>query len=205
MARAWRIRFPGAKYHVTSRGNGRARIFLCTGDYVRFIDQLAAALEADQVILYAFCLGFLGEDDDVLLPAMKASRYAIGDERFRAETEDGLLGVRLHQADEGDIVWPEAGTVPLESVISVVAELFGVQEADLRFHGRRLGMIKAVAIDLCCRHSGATQREVARAFGYRDASSVGKRRRALAGHLATDPTLRRQVSRIEKKLNNLKS
>ena len=56
MARPWRIRFPGAKYHVTSRGNGRARIFLCTGDYVRFLDQLAAALEADQVILYAFCL-----------------------------------------------------------------------------------------------------------------------------------------------------
>ena len=56
MSRPWRIRFPGGKYHVTSRGNGRAQIFLCAADYARFLDQLSAALEADQVLLYAFCL-----------------------------------------------------------------------------------------------------------------------------------------------------
>ncbi|MBT3297179.1 MAG: hypothetical protein HN919_03830 [Verrucomicrobia bacterium] len=45
-----------AKYHVTSRGNGRARIFLCRSDYLRFLDQLAAALEADGVLLYSYAL-----------------------------------------------------------------------------------------------------------------------------------------------------
>ena len=54
MPRPWRIQYPGAKYHVTSRGNGRARIFLCAADYLRFLDQLSAALDADGVILYAY-------------------------------------------------------------------------------------------------------------------------------------------------------
>ena len=85
------------------------------------------------------------------------------------------MGVRLHKADEGDIVWPEADRVPLESVLAIVAAHYKVSEADLRFHGRRMGMVKAVAIDLCCRFSGETQREVAKMFGYRDSSSVGKR------------------------------
>ena len=337
MARPWRIRYPGAKYHVTSRGNGRAHIFLCQADYLRFLDQLSSALDADQVILYAFCCmpnhihlevetprgnlprfmqrlttaygmyfrykksrpghcfqgrygakvvegddyllrltryihlnpvrtqamqvapleqrrellenypwssyrsyigltppedridyrwlklmgrsslkgnqtayrryieGFLGDEDDVLLPAMKASRYAIGDDRFRAETEEGVLGVRLHKADDGDIVWPEAKKVPVEAVRTIVAEHFKVSEDDLRFHGRRLGMVKAVAIDLCCRFSDETQRDIAKRFGYRDDSSVGKRRQALAARLAEDPTLRRHVARIEKSINALKS
>ena len=42
-------------------------------------------------------------------------------------------------------------------------------------------------------------------FGYRDASSVGKRRQALAVRLAEDPSLSRQVVRIEKRLKALKS
>ena len=64
--------------------------------------------------------GFLGEEDDVLMQAMGSSRYAIGDERFREETEDGLLGVRLHKADDGDIVWPEPEPVPMDAVIAAM-------------------------------------------------------------------------------------
>ena len=32
MVRPWRIRYSGAKYHVTSRGNGRQNIFLAEDD-----------------------------------------------------------------------------------------------------------------------------------------------------------------------------
>jgi REP element-mobilizing transposase RayT len=331
------VRYPGAKYHVTSRGNGRARIFLCQSDYQRFLDQLAAALEADGVILYSYALlsnhihlhletprgnlprfmqrlttaygmyfrykksrpghcfqgrygakvvegddyhlritryihlnpvktramatvpseerlsqletypwssyrsyvglappeeildyrwlelmgrttaggnqrayrryvnGFVVDEDDILTETMKASRYAIGDERFRERTEEGVLGVRLHKADDGDIVWPGANGVAVEYVLAVVAAHFKVSEDDLRFHGRRLGMIKAVAIELCCRFSGQTQREIARLFGYRDSSSVGKRRQALAAHLVEAPALRGHIAKLEKKITALKS
>lgn len=56
MPRPWRIRFARAKYHVTARGNGRETVFAEKADYERFLEQLAAALAADGVILYAYVL-----------------------------------------------------------------------------------------------------------------------------------------------------
>ncbi len=56
MARAWRIRYAGAKYHVTVRGNGRREVFHNDDYYLRFMDQLGDALERDGVVLYAYVL-----------------------------------------------------------------------------------------------------------------------------------------------------
>lgn len=56
MPRKWRIRYAGARYHVTSRGNGRERIFYSDEDRERFLEQLDMALAADEVVLYAYCL-----------------------------------------------------------------------------------------------------------------------------------------------------
>ena len=56
MPRPWRITYVGALYHVTSRGNGRQRIYYTDADRQRFLLQLEAALEADEVLLYAYVL-----------------------------------------------------------------------------------------------------------------------------------------------------
>jgi len=56
MPRPWRIRYAGAKYHLTSRGNGRNRIFVGPADCTRFLTQLDEAMEKDRVILYAYVL-----------------------------------------------------------------------------------------------------------------------------------------------------
>lgn len=56
MPRHWRVRYSGAKYHLTVRGNGRAAVFRAPDDYARFLEQLDAALDADGVILYAYVL-----------------------------------------------------------------------------------------------------------------------------------------------------
>lgn len=54
MPRPLRKEYCGARYHVTARGNGRNAIFLCNDDYVRFLDQLAVALDKDGVVLFAY-------------------------------------------------------------------------------------------------------------------------------------------------------
>jgi putative transposase len=332
MPRPWRIQYPGAKYHVTSRGNGRSRIFLCAADYLRFLDQLSAALEADGVILYAYALlqnhihlhletprgnlprfmqrlmtaysmyfrykksrpghcfqgrygaklvegddylvrltryihlnpvktsamarwspeqrmvhleeypwssyrsyvglappqdildyrwlklmgratrkgnqnayrryiaGFIADEDDVLTGAMKESRYAIGDERFRERTEEGVLGVRLHKADDGDIVWPEPKVIALDTITAAVADRFGIAEGDLLLRGKRVGTAKSIAIEICCRLSGCTQREVARHFAYGSESAVGKQRQMLAARLEKDPSLSRHLKQLTRRL-----
>ncbi len=56
MARALRKEFRGAKYHVTSRGNGRRRIFHGDDYHQRFMWQLEEALRIDGVILYGYVL-----------------------------------------------------------------------------------------------------------------------------------------------------
>jgi len=50
------MRFAGAKYHLTVRGNARQKVFLTDADYERFLAQLDAALAADGVIVYAYVL-----------------------------------------------------------------------------------------------------------------------------------------------------
>ena len=56
MARPLRVEFPGAVYHVTSRGNARADVFLRDDDRQRFLGQLAHHLELTGVVLYAYVL-----------------------------------------------------------------------------------------------------------------------------------------------------
>lgn len=56
MARPLRIEYPGALYHVTSRGNARQPIFVDDGDRQVFIRHLGAVVEAHRWLLYAYCL-----------------------------------------------------------------------------------------------------------------------------------------------------
>ena len=56
MPRPPRIDFPDAVYHVTSRGNGRAKIFWSDADRKRFVTQLNDNVVTAAVLLYAFVL-----------------------------------------------------------------------------------------------------------------------------------------------------
>ncbi|RPI76213.1 MAG: hypothetical protein EHM45_13645 [Desulfobacteraceae bacterium] len=54
MARALRIQYPGASYHVTCRGNERKAIFKSQSDIVIFLEKLSDSLEIYSVILLAY-------------------------------------------------------------------------------------------------------------------------------------------------------
>lgn len=54
MARQLRIQYPGAYYHVTSRGNERQKIFRDDSDYQTFLEKLAASLDVHNVSLLAY-------------------------------------------------------------------------------------------------------------------------------------------------------
>ena len=56
MARPLRIEFPGAVYHVTSRGNAQASIFLDDIDRKTFLSVLGLTLRRFNVICHAYCL-----------------------------------------------------------------------------------------------------------------------------------------------------
>ncbi|MFZ5569185.1 MAG: REP-associated tyrosine transposase [Thermodesulfobacteriota bacterium] len=56
MARPLRIQYPGAYYHVTSRGNERKAIFKSDRDRERFLIYLATATERYQAVIHVYCL-----------------------------------------------------------------------------------------------------------------------------------------------------
>lgn len=56
MARPLRIEFPGAFYHITSRGNKRQNIFIDHNDRNTFINVFARVIKIHGWICYAFCL-----------------------------------------------------------------------------------------------------------------------------------------------------
>ena len=56
MARPLRIEFPGAFYHITSRGNERRDLFRSRDDRERFILYLESAIVRYGAVLHSYCL-----------------------------------------------------------------------------------------------------------------------------------------------------
>jgi len=56
MARPWRIQYPDAVYHLTSRGNNQAPIFLSDADRRDFLRLLVEAVKRFRLEIFAFCL-----------------------------------------------------------------------------------------------------------------------------------------------------
>jgi len=56
MGRPLRIEYPGAFYHITSRGNERRSIFRMKGDYERFTSCLESATKRYGAKIHCFCL-----------------------------------------------------------------------------------------------------------------------------------------------------
>jgi hypothetical protein len=57
MARAWRIEYEGALYHVLSRGNQRQPIYVDDEDRLLFFDTLAEMTERFEIECYAYGYG----------------------------------------------------------------------------------------------------------------------------------------------------
>jgi putative transposase len=56
MSRKPRVWFPGAIYHITSRGNRKAVIFYSKKDYEKYLSLLEETREKYPFILHAYCL-----------------------------------------------------------------------------------------------------------------------------------------------------
>ena len=56
MARQLRIEYPGAFYHITSRGNERKPVFKSQGDRGKFLEYLESASERYEAVIHVYCL-----------------------------------------------------------------------------------------------------------------------------------------------------
>jgi putative transposase len=56
MARPLRLEFPGAIYHLTSRGNARQKVFFGGADRELFLSTLSRAVSRYGWLCHAYCL-----------------------------------------------------------------------------------------------------------------------------------------------------
>lgn len=56
MSRRLRIKFPGAFYHIISRGNRKELIFIVENDYKNFLKFLARTVKKYSLVCYSYCL-----------------------------------------------------------------------------------------------------------------------------------------------------
>ena len=56
MSRKKRIWYPGAVYHVMSRGNRRTILYKDSADYLRFLDCILNAMKLYNFKIYSICL-----------------------------------------------------------------------------------------------------------------------------------------------------
>jgi putative transposase len=56
VARSLRIEYPGAVYHVTSRGNARGALYRSDGDRALFLETLACVVSRYRWLCHAYCL-----------------------------------------------------------------------------------------------------------------------------------------------------
>src|SRR5690606_31507184 len=56
MAKKKRVWYPGAVYHIMSRGNRRSDIFRDEEDYIVYLGILEQAMERYSYVLYTYCL-----------------------------------------------------------------------------------------------------------------------------------------------------
>ncbi len=136
----------------------------------------------------------VGQDDEEFLAENARSGYAIGGEAYRNEVAEELKQRRLERVATGDVRWPEDRMPGMETVERAVMEEFRISREALHSHGQHAGEAKSVAIELCCRLSGASQRDVGRYFGYRTDGGVTKQRQRLA--LLADPQLATRMERL---------
>jgi len=145
--------------------------------------------------------GLLHETDDVLKESDNRSRYALGDEAFREETEQVLQDQMQDTYFPEDVIPVKRRTVSVDEVEQIVMKEYGISQDLLHSRQRRAAEAKGMAVELCCRLTDTTQRALGVRFGYRHESSVGKQRQTMAKRLAENGGLLRRFTRLASSLN----
>ena len=156
------LRQPGCSSYAGYVDERRREEFVCY-DVLRALDtdRREAGLR-----YRAYVLACLEKNDEELRRLLDRSAYGIGDEAYVEALERELRERRSGEARDRDVAYPKE-RVALERIDAVVARAYGMEPEALHGHGRRkgVGTGKAVAIELACRLSGLTQRDIGAQYG----------------------------------------
>jgi putative transposase len=148
--------------------------FVCYDILKMHSTRLAAARRQYRAYSHACLAG----EDRTILDVLEASPYAIGSTAFVEETERRLDGFRTGRSQDEDIALPRI-VYPIEEIDAAVAGHYEMELDDLKRHGHASGLAKFLAVELACRLTGQTQREIGEHYGGITSAAVSAIRRKI--------------------------
>ena len=139
----------------------------------------------------AYLRGCLESEDEVLAAAYQRSLYAIGDEAYVQEVEESVRQEGQNREHQEDLALPPASAMSCREILRKVAKALEIEEGALRKRSRTFGDARRIAVELCCRWSGCSQRQVAKEWGLSE-HAVGKQRKQLREKMREDKKLERK-------------
>jgi REP element-mobilizing transposase RayT len=129
----------------------------------------------------AYVQACLTEDDEPLLEAMAASRYAIGATPFIGRTEERITERHTGLAQDRDLDLPRT-TVSLEEIDAAVARHYRIDPGTLSAHGRSVGPAKGVAVELAAQLADMSSRAIGAHYGMGATAVPANHHRLMARH-----------------------
>lgn len=142
----------------------------------------------------------IDDDDELLIDAMEASRYAIGDDEFVREIEDALRERAASVSVPADVCTPLPEPADIAAIDGIVCDFYGCTPRDLRRHGRAAGEAKTVALELACRHGRRNHRQAGVAYGGMSGAGVGRQRRQLRNRVLEDLAFGKRLCVLQERL-----
>ncbi len=139
----------------------------------------------------------LTETNDEFLEVLKGSVWGIGGQEFQDRIRDVHADMARQANRPEDMSFRHAGrTVCPATIVSVVADAFGMQAVDLRRRRRHERVARGMAAAMLVRYAGLNQREVGRWLGMTTGSAVSHQLRRLRERLECDAILVRRMNKI---------
>jgi len=145
--------------------------------------------------------GCVARTDDEIMQALEVNRYAVGATKFIEQIEEEVHEAKVNKGVYGDIKWPDGKKVSVEAILGRVSEEFKIKPKLLTAKHSE-GVWRKVAMELACRYSGLSQRQIGECFGYRGNGSVLKQRKRLKDLITKDDKLNVRMERIARRIVN---
>ena len=207
MGRPIRIEYPGALYHITSRGNEKKKIFLKDADRIKFLKILEDYHDRYGILIHGYILmdnhyhliletpkgNLLKEKGDVPFKGLY-NQVILGGEEFIGKIKGMLKGRRLPQGIVGRKRLVDSPS-PME-VVGVVSEVFGVNREEILDRGSYRHLARKVAIYLCQRYTGLSYEAIGKLFGGIHYSTVSKVTERIREEMLRDKKLSELMNRV---------
>ena len=139
----------------------------------------------------AYVQSCLMVDDGELRRMLEQSSHGIGDEDYIESLEKELRDRKSGKDRDRDVAYP-GERISLERINAVVASEFGLAVVAMSAHGRckGVGAAKMAGIELACRLSGLSQREIGEHYGKMSSQAVSKSRKRAKIMIPPDTLMR---------------